>query len=286
MRHEHDNNNFDVDLHLHTTRSDGSLTPEEVVEKALAGGLSAIALTDHDDIGVFPDIIEYAKVQGLEVLPGVELSVHFRNRDIHILGYCFDTEDQGLQDYLSIFKEERTSRARRIVDKLLEMGIAISFEEVMSTSGEGSVGRPHIARLLVEHGYVYSFNEAFDKFIGDGRPAYVQKYRLEIQQALKLIRNAGGVCSIAHPGIQLSDDDVIALVKHGAGAIEVIHPKHDRKKTRCYARIAEELDVIGTGGSDFHGGKNGSLNFGRYNVSYEVVSRLKAISGYYKTRSV
>ena len=140
--------------------------------------------------------------------------------------------------------------------------------------------------MLVEHGYVYSFNEAFDKFIGDGRPAYVQKYRLEIQQALKLIRNAGGVCSIAHPGIQLSDDDVIALVKHGAGAIEVIHPKHDQKKTRCYARIAEELDVIGTGGSDFHGGKNGSLNFGRYNVSYQVVSRLKAISEYYKTRSV
>lgn len=242
-------------------------------------GLRAIAITDHDEIGAFTDAKGHATDHGLELLPGVELSVHFRHRDIHLLGYCFDVEHNGLQNYLRLFKEQRIRRARQIVDKLLEMGIAISFEDVMKKAGGGTVGRPHIAHLLIEHGYVYSFNEAFDKFIGDGRPACVEKYRLEIHEALALIKDAGGVCSIAHPGIQLNDEELVALIKHGAEAIEAVHPKHDDAKTKYYKQLAETHNLIATGGSDFHGGKNGTQNFGRYNVAYDVVRRLKTISG-------
>lgn len=267
-----------ADLHLHTNRSDGYCSPKELVDKALSHGLIAIAIVDHDEVSALDEAITYGKDQSLEVIPGVELSVSYRQLDLHILGYCIDYNNANLVEYLNSFKEERLRRAERMVNILTDMGMPISFEAVLRKAGSGSVGRPHIAHVLVEEGYVYSFQEAFDKYIGNVKPAYVEKFKLDVDIAIRLINAAGGVSSIAHPGLDLSEEDLIMLIKSGINGIEAIHPKHDKGQIHYYSEIANRNGLLVTGGSDYHGGKKGDEILGQYKVSYEVVKKMKELS--------
>ncbi|RMF64956.1 MAG: PHP domain-containing protein [Calditrichaeota bacterium] len=268
-----------VDLHLHTNRSDGVYAPRELLDKVAGFGLRTVAIVDHDEVSAIPEAVEYAKKLGIEIIPGIELSVIFGGYDLHLLGYCFDYENAELLHYLHLFRSERVKRAEKIVDKLSDLGMPISLEAVLERAGQGSVGRPHIASVLVDDGFVFSFQEAFDKYLATGKPAYVDKYKMDVVTALNLIKNAGGLCSVAHPGIQVSESELMDLVKLGIDAIEVVHPKHSDEQTRFYRKVASENGLLQTGGSDFHGGPKGEDALGRFTVDYEVVLQMKALVG-------
>ncbi len=268
-----------IDLHLHTNHSDGYHSPAEVVSKARKAGLRAIGITDHDEISALPEAEAAGLELGVEVVTGVELSVYFQKQDIHILGYCFDRDNGGLNDYLAIFKSERVKRAGLIVDKLSELGMTISLDDVFELSGTGSVGRPHIANVLLSKGLVSSFQEVFDKYLGDGKPANVPKYRMDIEKAIEIVTGAGGICSIAHPGIQLSNKDVMAVIRMGIHGIEATHPKHGVDRSSFYRHLARNHGLVATGGSDFHGGARSEAALGKYTVPYETIAEMNALAG-------
>ncbi len=269
-----------ADLHLHTNHSDGYYSLTELIDKTLSHDLKTISIVDHDEIGALDEAIEYGKLKGIEVIPGVELSVSYKHFDLHVLGYCFDHKSPELVEHLNLFKKERIQRAKKMVASLTKLGMPISFEAVMKKAGHGSVGRPHIANVLLDDEYVYSFQEAFNKYIGNGKPAHVGKLKIDIQAVLKLVKAAGGVCSIAHPGLELLDDDLLALIKEGVDAIEVVHPKHNGEKTKQLRQLAESNGVLTTGGSDFHGGRKGEEALGKYKVPCEVVTSLKKLAAH------
>ncbi len=264
-----------VDLHLHTTRSDGHYTPQQLIDKVVPFGFRAIAISDHDEIGAIAEATSYAETKGLEVIPGVELSVKFRGRDIHILGYCFDPDHPALIHHLDLLRGERVKRARQIVAKLTDIGLEIPFEAVIEKAGSGSVGRPHIAFTLMDYGLVDSFKEAFETYIGDGKLANVEKFSMDISTALDLIKSAGGICSIAHPGLLLTTEDLMLLIKSGISGIEIVHPRHNEERMQFYRLLAENHGLLGTGGSDFHGGSKGEEALGKYTVPYAVVEQMK-----------
>ncbi len=263
-----------VDLHLHTTYSDGYCSPKAVIDRVAKIGLQAVAITDHDEISGIREAVEYGRSRGIEVLSGVELSVICRGKDVHMLAYCFDPEHPELLRELSVFRDSRLGRARAIVDKLDKLGMPISFEAVMRKAGHGSVGRPHIANVLLEDGFVYSFHEAFDKYIGNDKPAHVEKYQLDLFDALKLVQAAGGVCVVAHPAIQLSEQDLHDLIAAGVHGVEVVHPKHTPEEVEHYRELVQTNGLIATGGSDFHGGPKGEDCLGRFTVPYSTVRSL------------
>ncbi len=264
-----------ADLHLHTNHSDGRYSPHAVIDRTVRLGLKAVAIVDHDDVSAFPTAFEYGQERGVEVISGVELSVGWQGYDLHVLGYCIDGTSADLIRYLDLFKSERISRARRIVEKLEGLGMPIAFEAVQAKAGHGTIGRPHIAQVLIEDGFVYSFQDAFDRFIGDGKPANAEKYKIDLEKALELLKSAGGLSVIAHPGLQLSADDVLKLVEAGVDGIEVIHPAHNEEQIGFYRELARDHDLLQTGGSDFHGGKKGESVLGKIKIPYEWVMRIK-----------
>jgi len=268
-----------ADLHIHTNHSDGYHSPEDIIEKVKLRGLTTIAITDHDEVSAVPAARAYGETRGIEVLTGVELSVSYRDYDLHLLGYCFDENHPEITAHMSLFKEERIGRAERIVEKLARLGMPISFDAVLEKAGHGTVGRPHIANVLIEDQFVYSFQEAFNKFLGTGKPAYVEKYKFEINDAIHLIAAAGGVCSVAHPGLQIRHEDLIHLIKLGVQGIEVVHPKHNHEAEQHYRELATYYGVLQTGGSDFHGGDKGEETLGQYKIAYSAVEQLKELAG-------
>lgn len=267
-----------ADLHIHTNHSDGCHSSAEIIGRAKRVGLDAIAITDHDAVSAIPEVRKHAVSADIEVLAGVELSVTYKHYDLHILGYGFDENDRNLLEYLTLFQDERVKRARQIVEKLARLGMPISFNAVLEKAGGGTLGRPHIANVLVEDRFVLSFQEAFNRFLGTGKPAYVAKYRLTVDDAINLIHNAGGICAIAHPGIQLREEDILELVKLGIEGIEVVHPKHSAAATDYYRVLAQNHGLLQTGGSDFHGGAKGEETFGVYRVPYVYVEKIKEIA--------
>ncbi len=269
-----------VDLHLHTNHSDGYHSPVEVVDKAIWRGIETIAITDHDEVSALPLAIEYGSTNGIEVLPGIELSVRYKGLDVHILAYCFDYENEEFIKYINLFKKQRLKRAQQIVDKLTDLEVHIEFDEVLDIAGSGTVGRPHIANLLVAKKQVNNFQEAFDKYLGDGKPANVEKYSIDIQNAVSIIGRAGGICSIAHPGINLQNSDILDLIKFGVQGLEVIHPRHSQERVRQYRNVVEEYQLVETGGSDFHGGEKGENNLGNYTITYQSVNEIKRRTGF------
>ena len=189
-----------ADLHMHTTFSDGVFSPYELIKKCKQKGLSIISITDHDSVASFPDAIEYGKEFGVEVIPGVELSALVEEKDVHILGYFVDYTNPNLLEYLEFFRRERVKRAERIVAKLNNINVPLKFEAVMDRAGKGAVGRPHIASAMVEGGFIETYHQAFEKFIGNGGPAYEKKFQLTLTDAIKLISSSGGLSFLAHPG--------------------------------------------------------------------------------------
>ncbi len=273
-----------VDLHSHSTASDGTLPPEEVVRLAKASDLSGLALTDHDTIaGIAPAAAE-AKKLGIDFLPGIEISAAFPHLGtLHILGYGVDPDSAVLQDLTRQLIDARDNRNPRIITKLNELGVDITMEEVERESGGGVTGRPHIAAVLLRKGYVNSIKQAFDKYLGQGAPAFFDKERLPPERAFELIRQSGGLAVVAHP-LQLRaqndaqlDRVVKDLVDMGLAGIEVIHSDHDAAWVQKCTRLAERYNLLMTGGSDFHGSNKKDIRLGIANgrrVPREWMDRL------------
>jgi len=246
--------NVGPDLHIHSTASDGVLAPEEMVAHAVRRGLRMISLTDHDTVaGVLP-AMRATQATDLVVIPGVEISSEVTGRQVHILGYWIDPEDSQLLDRLALRQEARRARAERIVTLLHEHGLdGIRISDVLARSRGGSVGRMHIGAAMVDAGYVDSIKEAFDLWLEEGRPCFVRKAVPEPAEAIRWIREAGGVAVLAHPCLSAIDDLIPWLVSLGLGGIEAYHAECPPEDAERYTRLARRLGVIVTGGSDFHG---------------------------------
>ena len=243
-----------VDLHLHTTASDGRLTPSELVDLAAAQGLRVIAITDHDSTEGLPEAFESArKHPNLTVIPGIELSADVPGNEIHILGYYIRHEDSDVQETLTQFRQGRQDRGRRMVESLREMGMNITWERVQELAGEAAIGRPHVAQALVEGGWVRDTDEAFEKYIGRNAPAYTERAKLSPTDAIDLIKSWGGVPVMAHP-IYVDDylNHVADLKAAGLVGMEVHYAKFSREQVNELARVAEKFGLVPCGGSDYH----------------------------------
>jgi predicted metal-dependent phosphoesterase TrpH len=243
-----------ADLHTHTYHSDGTRSPKEVIDVARSHGLAIVAISDHDNIAAYFEIKSHADEQGVTLVPAIELSCAYDGVDVHLLAYAFDPHDEGLAERLHHFRDTRAQRGLRIVEKLRALGYDIRAERVEQLAAGGAMGRPHVARALVERGYVADVSEAFDRFLGTGKPAFIDKERFQIEDAVALIHRCGGVLSIAHPTLYPNWETLTATVLDaGVDAVEVFHPNVDegpREKLRSLARFRGKFV---TGGSDDHG---------------------------------
>ncbi len=240
-----------VDLHTHSTASDGELLPSRLIGLAIERGLSTIALTDHDTVAGLAEALEAARGTSLEVIPGVELSVDVPGAEVHVLGYWIDWRAPDFLAMIKKFRDGRVGRAEQMVQKLTALGAPISFERVRELAGDAAIGRPHVAQALVEAGHVATVTEAFDRYIDRNGPAYVEHFRLSPEDAVRLILSAGGVPVLAHPAEVT--DWVEPLVRAGLLGLEVHYGLYDDAMIQSLAKLARQYDLIATGGSDFHG---------------------------------
>jgi len=269
-----------VDLHVHSTTSDGVLTPSEVVSAALERGLAVLALTDHDTLGGVAEAQRAAEGTGLEVIPGVEINSEGEWGDLHFLGYYVDPENPFLGERLEAMREARLERARKMVERLARMGMPLEWERVRALAGGESVGRPHVARALLEAGYVASIQEAFDRYIGSGGPAYVPRLRLTPAQVIEAVHRAGGVAVLAHPAHSGATDLIPRFVALGLQGLEVYYPHHSPQEVRALESLCGRYGLLATGGSDFHGpGHEEGAEIGSVFVPLECVARLKEAAG-------
>ncbi len=270
-----------IDLHIHSNHSDGLFSPKKIVYIASRNYVRAISITDHDSISAINEVRNYGENMGVEVVPGVELSARQDGRDIHFLGYYIDENSPKLLEYLAFFKEERYKRAKKILNILEQAGIAIGFEEVLKKSANGSLGRPHIADVLVEKGLVENRIEAFNWYLGEGAVAYVQQYRLSSKDAIQLINSAGGISVVAHTGLDFIEDYLPQWVDDfGLRGLEVIHPRFSAYHTAQLQQLAKKFGLVTTGGSDCHGDRNnGEGIIGKFQVPYKFLTQLKNRAG-------
>ncbi|MDA0738206.1 MAG: PHP domain-containing protein [Nitrospirae bacterium] len=268
-----------IDLHLHTTYSDGSHSPDEVIQFAHEAGVTALAITDHDTVEGLPEAMAAGERLGIEIISGTELSSRYEGRETHILGYFFDWQDATFEARLTELRESREQRNPRVVEKLNQLGLDISYEEVKAKAGAGSIGRPHIAAVLVDKGYVTSTKDAFDRYLADGAPAYVERESPDTREAITWIREAGGVPVLAHPhwtkrkGPELVEM-CSTLKEAGLMGIEVFYSTHTKRQTSEYLELARKLNLLMTGGSDFHGTAKPGIYVGRGKGDLKVTDKL------------
>jgi len=265
-----------IDLHVHSTASDGLLSPSEVVRSARELGLATIALTDHDTTAGVEDAQAAGRELGVEVIAGIEINSEGEHGDAHFLGYFIDPANAALQEKLLAIRDARVGRARGMLRKLAEMGMPVSWERVLEIAGDASsIARPHIARALLEAGHVTSTQEAFDQYISNDGPAYVNRLRLTPQETIDLVHDAGGLIVLAHPHADMAH--LIPMLHDlGLDGIEVYYPEHTPDEIALLERIAAERGLLMTGGSDFHGWNDGvHANLGAIYVPPERVDRLR-----------
>jgi predicted metal-dependent phosphoesterase TrpH len=243
-----------VDLHSHTTASDGTFTPRELVQEAARRGVRVLAVTDHDSTeGLAEAIDEASRHAPLRIVPGIEINCDVDGGEIHVLGYCLDYEAPWFQEFCRGQRAERRQRVHRMVARLAELGMPIDAEEVFALVQEGSAGRPHVAQVLVKRGHVKTVREAFDRYLHNGGPASAPRRKLTPEQAIGVIRKAGGVPVIAHPGLANRDGMIPALVEAGLQGIESYYPEHAAWQTTAYLELCQRHGLVATGGSDYHG---------------------------------
>lgn len=242
-----------IDLHTHTNASDGLLAPAELVRAARAAGLSVLGITDHDTVNGIGEALSAAEAEGITLVPGVEINAYRGAFEYHILGYYIDHRDERLGAALSGLRAARVARMEKMAALLCGLGMEVSPADILALAGDGAVGRPHIARAMVARGHVASIREAFDKFIGDGKPAYAPRSKLSPSEAIGIITAAGGLPVLAHPGIWPGDELIPQLAAWGIVGIEAHTPQHTEEQVERYLASARELGLIVTGGSDYHG---------------------------------
>ena len=286
-----------VDLQIHTTFSDGVLSPTEAVKQAAAAKLKAVAITDHDTINGIPEALAQGTRSRIEVIPGIEIAAICPTGTMDILGYFIDIASPSLESRLHQLREMRSERNPKILEKLHDLGIDIRLEEVLETAGAGAaVGRPHIARVLVKHGHAKDVQEAFDRFLGRNAPAFVPKERLASAAVIELIRESAGVPVLAHPhtiGIGLGAElDVLVsrLVREGLLGIEAIYSGYDVRTTAILTHLAEKHNILVTGGSDFHGDPTSEIRIGTgtgdLRVPYRLAENLRAAAQSLRQKTV
>jgi predicted metal-dependent phosphoesterase TrpH len=246
-----------IDLHVHTKASDGLLDSTALIRAAQDAGIQAIGVTDHDTVDGLEEAAEAARAAAILFVPGIELSAYWGRVEFHVLGYGIDPDKPELTTFLRGTRGARHARMRAMVSRLFAMGIPIPEAEVFSAACNGNVGRPHLARAMVRHGVVESVDEAFDRYLGTDRPAYVPRPDVTVARAIAVIRGAGGLAILAHPGLQNRDDVLTELIAAGLDGIEVYHPKHNYGMAKRYRRLASQRGLLATGGSDFHGVPDG-----------------------------
>jgi 3',5'-nucleoside bisphosphate phosphatase len=246
-----------IDLHLHTTASDGRCTPHELVDRALRAGVTVMAVTDHDTVAAIPEVQSAAKACGIEVIAGIEITAIDRDgRDIHMLGYFIDPGGSGLTLFLAKQRSQRIARVEALALRLAQLGMPIDIGPVLlqtQEQGGRSLGRPQIARAMVAAGYVADTREAFDRWLATGRPAFVPRNGAPPGEVIGIVHAAGGLASLAHPGQTDVDSRIPTYVEAGLDAIELYHPDHDAEAVERYRNMASRLKLLVTGGSDFHG---------------------------------
>ena len=264
-----------VDLHMHSTASDGSRTPAEVVAAAKAARLSAIALTDHDSVAGLAEAQRAGAEHGVRIVSGVELSAVEGEAETHLLGlHLRDTF--VLERGLGELRDMRQRRGQQIVDKLVALGVKVSFEDVLAQAGGGAVGRPHVARALVADGWATDVRDAFDRYLGAGRPAYTAKDQLGMAAAIEMIHEAGGLAVLAHPGAAGTRERLTALVALGLDGVEVKHPSHSPADQTRLRALCEQMGLVVSGGSDWHGAPDGARTIGMMQVPAEWLERQDA----------
>ncbi len=274
-----------VDLHTHTTASDGSLTPTQLIQRGARLGLKVMAITDHDTVAGVAEGQAAGAAVGVEVIPGVEINTDVPHAEVHVLGYFVDPNHAELNEKLALIREGRIGRAKRMAEVLTSMGAPVDFQRILEIAGEGSVGRPHVAQALLEAGHVTSYAEAFTKYIGRNSPAYVERMKFTPAEACSLIRRAGGLPVLAHPvffdkyGMIKARFDESALLPemlaHGLTGIEVYYTGYDAVTIEQLLILARKHDLLVTGGTDFHGIRPGEPDLGGVYVPMKVVRRLK-----------
>jgi len=278
-----------IDLHIHSTASDGTLAPPEILAEAQNRRLGAIAITDHDTLDGSKDALSIGIPSSVKFLTGVEISSEpppFFScpGSFHILGYAIEVDHPDLSHTLSMLRNSRQNRNPKILKLLSQLGLEITLDEVRNLAGNSQMGRPHIAQLMVKKGYVHSIDSAFDEYLGNGKPAYVDRFRFECEETIKTILNAGGIPVLAHPlllGIKEKDtlESLIAvLAEMGLRGIEAYYPEHTKKLTAYYSRLASRYNLLTTGGTDFHGAIKPEINMGvgkgDFFVPYELYEKL------------
>ncbi len=246
---------FHIDLHLHSCFSDGVLSPKALLERATRAGIKILALTDHDTLVGFSEAQQAASVFQLELISGIEITSWFGGKELHILGYLLDPENKPLRELQERLKRGRVERFRAMGQRLRTLGYPLDVEKIV-VEAKGNLGRPHLARAMLKANYVFSFEEAFDRFLGDKGPAYQPLTHLSSQEAIEMIHAAGGQAVLAHPGVEGIDEQIPELCRLGLDGLEVSHPSHSKAIHKHYAALAKRLGLIPTGGSDFHAEKN------------------------------
>lgn len=242
-----------IDLHTHSTASDGVRSPRELVGLAKDSGVSVMALTDHDTLEGLPAAMAEGERVGLQIVAGVEMTAHVEDLEVHILGHFIDSGDHRLTEFLASSRHDRIERVHHIIAKLWALGLPLDADEVLSLAPGTSVGRPHVARAMMKRGYVTSLKEAFDRYLTPGTPGYVERPRIPAALAIRAIREAGGVPSLAHPGQYGRDGIIPLLAQQGLMGLEVYHLEHDVESLFRYERVCVEYGLLAVGGSDYHG---------------------------------
>ncbi|MBI2849489.1 MAG: PHP domain-containing protein [Chloroflexi bacterium] len=270
-----------VDLHLHSCISDGKYTPPELVAKAAGAGLTVIALTDHDNVdGIAPALEAAKKFPQLKVIPGVEISTDEPEGEVHMLGYFIDYTNPELLASLVKSRDSRYGRAQEMVNRLASLGLPVEWKRVQEIAGDGTIGRPHIAQALLEKGYIATIREAFDRYIGYGGPAYVEREKIDPAEAVGLILRAGGLPVLAHPLTTKDPEALVArLKKSGLAGIEAYYGEHTPEQIERLLSLAEKHRLVATGGSDFHGlDENAETRLGSVDVPLSAVEGLIALA--------
>jgi predicted metal-dependent phosphoesterase TrpH len=264
-----------ADLHLHTVFSDSTYTPQDLIRETKKVGLSCIAVVDHDIVAGVEPTLKLSATEDIEVLPGIELTAEYDGLEIHILGYLIDYQNNALIERLETVKEYRIERIYKITEKLKTIGLIIEPQKIFNMAERGTVGRLHVARAMVKEGLVGSIFEAFQKYIGDKCPAYVLGFRFSPKEAIKLIKDVGGIPILAHPYILNNDGLIHQFINDGLMGLEVYYPEHSQSMVNFYLGLVKKYNLLATGGSDCHGTLKPEVKIGCIKIPYELVEKLK-----------
>lgn len=264
------------DLHTHTDNSDGTYSPIELIDLAIKKGLSGIAITDHDNTDGVDIAIKYAEqLKDFKIIPGIEFGCVYEGKEVHILGYFIDYNDNNFIKLTKKLKDSRMTRGVKIISRLNDLEIEISMKDVNEFSKADFIGRPHIARALMKKGYVNNISEAFEKYLGINSPAYVERYKISVEEVINLIKDIKGISVLAHPGLIGDNNIVNYCISKGINGLECIYPQHSGKEFKYYSNKAKDNNLLITGGSDFHGDRCKNILLGKYYVGIDTIKQME-----------